>query len=61
MPNSLWDNASTEKKIEILREDIANLSDAHNKLAWAFNSAIQRIDKTITDLASEVAEIRQIR
>ena len=43
MANDRWDNADTEGKLEILRQDITDIASAPNALAREFRDLAQRL------------------
>ena len=50
MPNKEWDSATVEQKLEMLREDIALISDHHNALRRDFRNFRQSLSAEIEEL-----------
>jgi hypothetical protein len=62
MPNSDWDAASTDKKLEMLRVDIQRIYDAVNVLSSAIATTHQTVrsnDSLLKEVAKAVETIEK--
>ncbi|MGC9954170.1 MAG: hypothetical protein ABSD21_07820 [Rhizomicrobium sp.] len=50
MTNAKWDGATTEEKLEMLREDIRHISDYHNALGREVRQQTQALHQEIEEL-----------
>jgi hypothetical protein len=48
MSNKEWDEGTVDQKLEMLRQDITNISEAHN-----------RVSRDLVDLLGRVAELER--
>jgi hypothetical protein len=50
MANKEWDNATVEKKLEMLRKDVSMLTDAYDGLRRAHNQQLLKLWNEVQEL-----------